>query len=146
MTPEAADKRYEWTDEALELSARAELITAQMRRADRFDSLDEITGEEALLWVVAGGEAAPELQERIDERVARLRQVVVGKLPGERVETRAEAARRRYRENPEFRARVLAETRRRRAKINADPKLREEQRAKERERKRKARAAARAAK
>jgi len=128
MTPEAADKRYEWTDEALELSARAELITAQMRRADRFDSLDEITGEEALLWVVAGGEAAPELQERIDERVARLRQVVVGKLPGERVETSAEAARRR------------------RAKINADPKLREEQRAKERERKRKARAAARAAK
>jgi hypothetical protein len=138
---EEADRSFAWTDDGLDLAARADLATAILRREDRVSDgmAVQMTGEEALLWVVSGGE--PEaLRDELAVRRERIERHAVGILPGvekPKHESRAERARRRYHEDAEYRERVKADARRRR---DCD-----EFRARERDRKRKARAAAKAA-
>ena len=137
---EGADRKFEWTDERRELSARAAILTKQVRN-------DTISGEEALMLTLYPP-SDPRFEKLVQEQLEFVPRTVehgttagrsrAGRAPEQVAEERKQRERDRYHNDPDYHARRLAQMKARRN----DP----EWRRKDAERKRRARARAKEAK
>jgi hypothetical protein len=138
---EPADRKYEWTDEKLTLAARSHIATGVLREQamndlgearQGEDTTVELVGLEALSWVL-DGTSTKALDEKIEQTKASLAKKVVGHVverEGTVSQSKNETKRRRYANDPEYRASVIEKSRQRRK----SPEYRERERERSRRR------------